>query len=175
MHCSDQQIHLIRFFSLFNAKTGYCRLDTAKTLDNSLWSLSRSRSPKPWNLSERSWSIFSRSRSGVGVKNFRLRTPLDERWHGPLMVRILGGPLSLNERAAHNIFSGWILPNRYEPPANVEKTFKIFLSWKKHSVAIKASETTWHLLGIFFRCGIFGQIFFPIWEHSVSATGWYTF
>jgi len=42
-------------------------------------------------------------------------------------------------------------------------------------VAIKASETTWHLLGIFFRCGIFGQIFFPIWEHSVSATGWYTF
>jgi len=46
MHCSDQQIHLIRFFSLFNAKTGYGRLDTAKSLDNSPWSLSRSRSPK---------------------------------------------------------------------------------------------------------------------------------
>jgi len=46
MFCSDHQIHLIRFFSLFNAKTGYGRLDTAKSLDNSLWSLSRSRSPK---------------------------------------------------------------------------------------------------------------------------------
>jgi len=46
MFCSDHQIHLIRFFSLFNAKTGYDRLDTAKSLDNSLWSLSRSRSPK---------------------------------------------------------------------------------------------------------------------------------
>jgi len=33
-------------FSLFNAKTGYGRLDTAKSLDNSLWSFSRSRSPK---------------------------------------------------------------------------------------------------------------------------------
>jgi len=30
------------FFSLFNAKTEYGRLDTAKSLDNSLWSLSRS-------------------------------------------------------------------------------------------------------------------------------------
>jgi len=46
MYCSDQQIRLIRFFSLFNAKTGYSRLDVAKNLDNSLWSLSRSRSPK---------------------------------------------------------------------------------------------------------------------------------
>jgi len=44
MHCSDQQIHLVRLFSLFNAKTGYDCLDTAKSLDNSLWSLSRSRS-----------------------------------------------------------------------------------------------------------------------------------
>jgi len=40
------------------------------------------------------------------------------------MVRILGG--MLYERAAHNIFSGWILPSRYEPPANVEKNFIIF-------------------------------------------------
>jgi len=46
MYCSDQQIRVIRFFSLFNAKTGYGRLDTAKSLDNSRWSLSRSRSPK---------------------------------------------------------------------------------------------------------------------------------
>jgi len=46
MYCSDQQIHLIRFFSLFIAKTVYGRLDTAKSLDNSLWSLSRSRGPK---------------------------------------------------------------------------------------------------------------------------------
>jgi len=33
MYCSDQQIRLIRVFSLFNAKTGYSRLDTAKSLD----------------------------------------------------------------------------------------------------------------------------------------------
>jgi len=42
------------------------------------------------------------------------------------MVRILGGPLRLYERAAHSIFSGWILPSCYEPPANVEKNFTIF-------------------------------------------------
>jgi len=78
MYCNDQQIHLIRFFSLFNAKTGYGRLDTARSLDNSLWSLSRSWSPKLWNVSEQ--STFSRSRSGVGVKNSRLRTPLQRRW-----------------------------------------------------------------------------------------------
>jgi len=77
MYCSDQQIHLIRFFSLFNAITRYGRLDNAKSLDNSLWSLSRSRSPTLWNVSERSRSIFSQSRSGVVVKNFRLRTPLE--------------------------------------------------------------------------------------------------
>jgi len=46
MYCSDQQIRLISSFRLFNAKTGYGRLDTAKSLDNSLWSLSKSRSPK---------------------------------------------------------------------------------------------------------------------------------
>jgi len=33
MYCSDQQIHLIRFFSLPNAKTGYACSDTAKSLD----------------------------------------------------------------------------------------------------------------------------------------------
>jgi len=33
MYCSDQQIRLIRFFSLFNASTGYGRLDAAKSLD----------------------------------------------------------------------------------------------------------------------------------------------
>jgi len=31
---------------------------------------------------------------------------LQWRWHGPLMVRILGGPLRLNERADYNNFSG---------------------------------------------------------------------
>jgi len=46
MYCSDQQIRLIRFFSLFNAKTVYGRLDIAKSLNNSLWSLSRNQSPK---------------------------------------------------------------------------------------------------------------------------------
>jgi len=51
----------------FYAKTVYGCLDTAKSLDNSLWSLSRSRSPKIGNVMERSRSIFSRSE--VGVKN----------------------------------------------------------------------------------------------------------
>jgi len=46
MYCCDMQIRLIQFFSVFNAKIGYGRLATAKSLDNSLWSLSRSRSPK---------------------------------------------------------------------------------------------------------------------------------
>ena len=44
------------------------------------------------------------------------------------MVRILGGPLRLNEWAANDIFSRWTSPSRYEQPADVEKTFKIFLS-----------------------------------------------
>jgi len=30
------------------------------------------------------------------------------------------------EQAANNIFSGWTSPSRYEPPAEVEKTFTIF-------------------------------------------------
>jgi len=58
------------------------------------------------------------------------------------MVRILDGPLRLNERAANNIFSGWTSPSCYEQPADVEKNFKNFLSWKKHSKAIKVTETT---------------------------------
>jgi len=32
MYCSDQQICLIPFFSLFNGKTGYGRLDTAENV-----------------------------------------------------------------------------------------------------------------------------------------------
>ena len=40
------------------------------------------------------------------------------------MVRILGGPLRLNERAADDMFSGWMSLSPYEPPANVEKTYK---------------------------------------------------
>jgi len=36
MHCSDQQIRLIRFSSRFNAYTRYGRLDTAKSLDKEL-------------------------------------------------------------------------------------------------------------------------------------------
>jgi len=44
------------------------------------------------------------------------------------MVGFLGRPLGLNERAADDMFSGWISPSRYEPPTNVEKTFEIFLS-----------------------------------------------
>jgi len=38
-------------FVLFNVKTGYGRLDTAKSLDNSLQSVSRSRIPKLYNVS----------------------------------------------------------------------------------------------------------------------------
>jgi len=64
------------------------------------------------------------------------------------MVRFLGGPLRLNERAADNIFSGWTSPSRYEPPADVEKNIKIFLSWKNHSVAIKVNETTWRCFAV---------------------------
>jgi len=38
------------------------------------------------------------------------------------------GRASEVERAgANDIFSGWTSPSRYEPPADVEKTFKIFL------------------------------------------------
>jgi len=44
MYCSDQQIQSIHFLVI--TKTRYGRLDTAKSLDNSLWSLSRSWSPK---------------------------------------------------------------------------------------------------------------------------------
>jgi len=64
------------------------------------------------------------------------------------MARILGGPLRLNERAANNTFSGLTSPNRYESPADVENTFKIFLSWKNHSVAIKITETAWHSFAV---------------------------
>jgi len=32
MYCSDQKIRLKSFFSLFNGKTGYGRLDTAKNV-----------------------------------------------------------------------------------------------------------------------------------------------
>ena len=80
------------------------------------------------------------------------------------MVRISGGPLRLNERAANDIFSGWISPSRYEPPADVEKTIKIFLSRKNHSVAIKVAETTWHC----FAVAVFQAKFvFPMCEHSL--------
>ena len=43
------------------------------------------------------------------------------------MVRFLGEALRLNERAADDIFSSWISPCRYESPANVEKSFKVFV------------------------------------------------
>ena len=44
---------------------------------------------------------------------------------------------------------GRILGGRcYEPPADVQKTFKFFLSWKNHSVAIKVTETTWHSFAV---------------------------
>jgi len=42
------------------------------------------------------------------------------------MVRILGGPLWLNERAANDSFSGWTSLSRYEPPADVEKNLHFF-------------------------------------------------
>ena len=64
------------------------------------------------------------------------------------MVQILDGPLRLNERAANDIFSGWTSPSRCRPPADVEKNFKIFLSWKNHSVAIKVTEPTWHCFAV---------------------------
>jgi len=39
------------------------------------------------------------------------------------MVRLLGRLVRLNERAADDIFDGWISTSR---PANVEKNFQIF-------------------------------------------------
>ena len=51
-------------------------------LKHSIWSLSRSWGANLTNVSEseRGMSIFSESRSGGGVKNFRLRTPLVFTW-----------------------------------------------------------------------------------------------
>jgi len=49
------------------------------------------------------------------------------------MARFLGGPLRLNERAADDIFRGWISPSPYEPLDNVEKNFKFF----------RVKRTTW--------------------------------
>jgi len=40
---------------------------------------------------------------------------LNQRWHGPLMVRFWGGPPRLNEWAANDIFSGSISPGRCRP------------------------------------------------------------
>jgi len=42
------------------------------------------------------------------------------------MARAANGPDF--GRAANNIFSGWTSPSRYEPPTDVEKTFKNVLS-----------------------------------------------
>jgi len=39
------------------------------------------------------------------------------------MVRILGGALGLNERAANDIFSGWTSPSR---PLMLKKTLNFF-------------------------------------------------
>ena len=61
------------------------------------------------------------------------------------MVRILGGLLRLNERAANKYF--WWL-DFTAPPTDVEETFKNFLSWKNHSVAIKVTENTWHSFAV---------------------------
>jgi len=90
--------------------------------------------------------------------NERLGVEMARAANGPN----LGGPLRLYERAADNIFSGWILPSCYEPTANVEKNFTIFFSSKNQSVAIKVSETTWHLLRIYFPVLHFQANFFPI-------------
>jgi len=49
------------------------------------------------------------------------------------MARAANGPdfgraAEVEQRAANDIFSGLTSPSRYGPPADVEKTFKIFLS-----------------------------------------------
>jgi len=49
----------------------------------------------------------------------------------PLATR-LGGPLTFNERAANNIFSGWISLSRYESPTNFDKTFTICLPYSPY-------------------------------------------
>jgi len=75
-----------------------------------------------------------------------------------------------NDTGRYNIFR----VDFTEPPANDEKNFTIFMSSKNLSVAIKVSETAWHLLGIFFRWGIFRQIFFQYESTPSGATGRYT-
>jgi len=69
------------------------------------------------------------------------------------------GQLRLNERAAHNIFSDWILPFRYEPPANVEKNLKFF----------RVERTTRQQQRHIFPMLHFQAIFFSIWERSVMC------
>ena len=69
------------------------------------------------------------------------------------MARAANGPdfgraAEVEQRAANDIFSGLTSPSRYGPPADVEKTFKIFLSWKNHSVAIKVTDTIWHCFAV---------------------------
>ena len=72
------------------------------------------------------------------------------------MVRILGGPLRLNERAANDIFSGWTWPSRYESPAGVEKTFKNFLLKEP----LGGNKSDWNHLALLYRCCILRQIRF---------------
>jgi len=79
------------------------------------------------------------------------------------MFPILGGPLRLNERAANDIFSGWTSTSRYEPPADVEKTFKIFFELKE---PFGGNKSDWNHLSLLCRCCILGQICFP----HMSAT-----
>jgi len=73
------------------------------------------------------------------------------------MVRFLDGSLRLNERAADDIFSGWTSPSRYEPPSNVENTFKFFFELKG---PVGGNKSDWNHLALLCRCCALRQICF---------------
>ena len=69
---------VVFFFTKSRSGAGVIFEHFLRGLYHSISSLNRSRSAKLTNVLElvRSRSIFTESRSGVGIKNFNLRTPL---------------------------------------------------------------------------------------------------
>ena len=78
------------------------------------------------------------------------------------MVRILGGPLRLNERAAHNIFSGWIHRAAMSRPLLLKKLHNFFelkepLGGNKSELDHVASA--WHIFPMLhFRANFFSTM-----------------
>jgi len=88
----------------------------------------------------------------------------NRNWQGPLIVPFFGRAADVERAGRWRYFSGWTSPIRYEPPADVEKTFKFF-ELKDQSVAIKVSEPFSICLALLCRCCILKQICFShMWE-----------